>query len=243
LPEAPASATLTGMRRLIVLAVLWSSGAVAAERRVALGSFDRVRINGAFDVSVATGSPGATLIGDSGAIGDIDLRAEGGTLTIRRNTAGRWGEQAQRNATVPTKIVLTTPALSMVTVIGGSRVAVTQLSGARTALSLAGAGVIDVAAVRGDRLDVQLIGEGKISVVGRVAQARLLANGAGTIEAGQLDAADVAAHLDGPGTIKARARYTAQVTSTGLGTVSIAGSPKCRVTAGAGAPVTCGAGN
>jgi len=119
-------------------------------------------------------------------------------------------------------------------------VAVSRLTGTRLDLTASGSSAIAVADSAGDQLAVQLVGEGKVSVAGRVATVRLLANGAGTIDAGELDAGDLFVRLDGLGTIRARARYTAQVASTGLGTVSVAGRPKCRVTAAGGAPVTCG---
>ncbi len=229
------------LRALTLTLILLPTAAAAAERRVALGSFERLRINGAFEVTVTTGgSPGAIVSGDTGTIGDVDLHAEGSTLAIRGASSGRWGEQPAAARTGPVRIVLTTPRLSSVTVVGGSRVAVSRLTGTRMDVTASGAGGVAVAAVDGDQLGVQLIGEGKVSVAGRVAAARLLANGAGTIDAAGLDAGDLTAHLEGLGSIAARARYTAQVSSNGLGTVTVAGRPKCRVTAAAGAPVTCG---
>ncbi len=232
------------LRILAALLLFIPAAASADERRVALGSFERVRINGAFEVTITTGgAPGATVIADRGVIGEIDLYSEGTTLTIRRTTSGRWSEQTQGVATAPVRILLTTPRLSAITVIGGSRVGVTRLVGTRVDLAATGNGAITAAAVQSDQLNVQLIGDGKIGVAGRTTAARLLANGAGTIDATALEANDLNAHLDGLGTIAARARYTAQVSSTGLGTITVAGRPKCRVTASAGAPVTCGTAN
>ncbi len=231
-------------RILIALPLLVPAVASADERRIDLGSFEKMRVNGAFDVTVTTGgAPGATVIADRGVIGDIDLHAEGTTLTIRRSTMGRWSEQTQATATAPVRIMVTTPRLIGLTVVGGSRVTVSKLKGTRIDLAATGNGAIAAGSVQGDQLNVQLIGEGKVSVAGRVANARLLANGSGTIDAAGLDAGDLGVHLDGLGTISARARYTAQVSSTGLGTITVAGRPKCRVTASAGAPVTCGTAN
>jgi len=229
------------IRWLLASLVLLPTGVSAEERRVSVGSFERLRVNGAFEVTITTGgSPGATLIGDRDALSDIDLHSEGTTLTVRRTNAGRWSEQRQVAPTTPVRILLNTPGLNGVAAIGGSRIAVSRMTGTRVELAATGAGAITVAAVQADLLSVQLIGEGRVGVTGRVATARLLANGAGTIDAAALDAGDLIAHLDGLGTITARARYTAQVTSTGLGTVTVAGRPKCRVSASAGAPVTCG---
>jgi len=231
------------IRLFALLLLLLPSAAFAEERRVGLGSFERVRINGAFEVTITTGaSPGASVTGDRGAIADIDLHSEGSTLTVRRTTAGRWGEQT-RAVGAPVRIVLTTPALSGVAVAGGSRVRVTRLAAPRVDLSAAGNGAIEVGAVQADQFTVQLVGEGKVTVAGRAGVARLNATGAGAIDAAGLEAGELTVRLDGLGTIAARARYTAQVTSSGLGTVTVAGRPKCRVTAAAGAPVTCGAGD
>lgn len=229
------------MIRLLALLLLLPSAAMAEERRVALGSFERVRINGAFEVTITTGSPGATVIGDRGVIGDIDLRAEGTTLTVRQTSTGRWGEQRQATARVPVRILLATPRLSGITVNGGSKVTVARLVGSRVDLSAAGTGTIEVAAVQADQLIVQLAGDGRIGLAGRATAMRLVASGAGTIDAAGLEANDLDLHLDGPGTVRARARYTALVASSGLGAVTVTGRPKCRVIAAAGAPVTCGA--
>jgi hypothetical protein len=66
----------------------------------------------------------------------------------------------------------------------------------------------------------------------------LSAIGPATIAADALEAGDLVVMLDGPGEIAARARYTAAVANGGLGRVTVAGTPKCRVTGGG--PVRCG---
>jgi hypothetical protein len=218
------------------------SSAQAGERRVAIGSFDRLRVLGAFEIAVTTGSPGATVVGDPSAIADVDVRVEGTTLTIRTARAGTWREADQARSATPLRILLSTPRLSAISVTGASKITAAQLKGASIDLAAMGAATISAAAVDGDRLAAQQVGEGRIALAGRVGTVRLFDGGTGTIDAVGLDAGDLTAHLDGPGTIRARARYTAQVTSTGLGTVEVAGRPKCRVMAPAGAPVTCGGG-
>ena len=60
------------------------------------------------------------------------------------------------------------------------------------------------------------------------------------IDASGLDVKDLTVHLDDVGDTKASARYTAQVTNSGLGTVTIMGDAKCRLDAADRGPVTCG---
>lgn len=227
---------------LLFLSTAVPSPALADERRIATGSFDRLRIAGTFEVTVTTGaSPDARVVADRSVLGDIDVRVEGGTLIVRNTAGGSWTQPAQRDAGKPVRILLSTPALTAITVTGGSRVTVTQLKGARVDLSVAGSGAIAAADVSADQLTAQLIGDGGIAIArGRTGNARLTANGAGTIDVAGVEANDLTARLDGLGTISARARYSAQVASGGLGTIRIAGRPKCRVIAAAGAPVTCG---
>lgn len=225
---------------LVLSSLALPSGASAGERRVSIGSFDRLRVFGAFEVAVTTGSPGATVAGDDGAIGDVDIRVEGSTLTIRTARAGTWTEQDRARPTTPMRILLSTPRLSAISVTGASKVSAAQLKGASIDLAAMGAATIGAASVDGDRLAAQQVGDGQITLAGRVGAARLFDGGSGTIDARALDAGDVVVRLDGPGTVRAQARYTAQVMSTGLGTVEVAGRPKCRVVAPAGAPVTCG---
>ena len=72
-------ATVAGMtaHTLLPLVVLLSlsTPAVAEERRIGLGSFERVRVEGPYRVTIATGaSPGATVRG-AGGLDGVELRA------------------------------------------------------------------------------------------------------------------------------------------------------------------------
>lgn len=225
------------LRPLLLLALLAPGAATAADRRVAVGSFDRLRVEGPFDVRVTTGvSPGATLSGDRASIAAVELRTDGSTLIVR---PGQLGEAA-RTGTGPIAVALATPALATLNVVGGSKVTVGRMKGQRVEVSLAGAGAASVAGADAEQLNVTVIGAGTVTISGgRVARARLVASGPGGLDAAAVDVGDLTAHLDGLGTIRANARYSAQASNTGLGTVTIAGHPKCQVAKGGGA-VSCG---
>jgi hypothetical protein len=68
----------------------------------------------------------------------------------------------------------------------------------------------------------------------------MLTNGSGTILALPLTVSDLVVRLDGPGETQASARFTADLTSTGLGRIVVAGSAKCTTNAQAGGPILCG---
>ena len=228
------------MIRVLLLLALVATPVTAAERRVAIGSFDRVRVDGPFDVHIVAGrSPGGTIAGEASAIEAVELHVDGSTLVIQRGTGG-WAEQHRAAPTTPIVVTLGTTQLTAALVIAGGKLSVTKMRGDRIDLSVTGTGSIAVGEASGDALAATVIGAGTVTVAGRVGKARLVTNGTGAIDAGALDAGDLFVRLDGPGVTRARARYTASVDNLGLGQVTVLGNPKCTVRAAAGGPVTCG---
>jgi hypothetical protein len=213
------------------------AAAPAAERAFPIGSFERIRVSGPFEVRVATAaSPRATASGDPSALDRLAIEVQGSTLTVRAGP-GLWDDRG-RPPTTPV-VALTTPRLVSVTVQAGGRVTAERLAGDKVELAVNGSGRIAVAAAEAQDLAATLIGTGEIAVAGRAQRARLLTNGAGRIDAPDLDTSELTVRLDGSGETRARARYNAAVISTGLGRVTVEGNAKCTVKAVAG-PVTCG---
>lgn len=209
-------------------------------RTTAVGSFDRIRVEGPFEVRVAIGSPRATVSGDPRVTEGVAVRVDGSTLSVRKGTGG-WGEQPRGGAAGPIVVTLATPGLTSASVAAGGRLAIARMRGMKVDVTVSGNGSLALAAADTDQLTATLIGTGQMTLGGRAARARLIASGPGAIDATGLAVNDLTVHLDGVGTVKAAARYTAQVTNSGLGSVTVAGAAKCRVDAAAGGPVTCGA--
>ena len=224
-----------------LLMLLVPVSAEAADRTYSIGSFDRVRVDGPFQVQLLTGkSPGARASGDTRMIEGLDIRVEGTTLIIRAGING-WGEQpvvGNRGAPV---ITVSTLAIRSAMVVGGGRLSVTgPVRGQRIDLSVTGSGAIDAGAIQADQFNASVFGSGSMKLGGRAAKVRLTGNGSGGIDATALNASDLILLLDGPGEMRATARFTAKVTTTGLGAVTVYGSPACTVKAVAGGPVSCG---
>lgn len=207
----------------------------AAVRTQGIGSFDRLRVEGPFAVTVATGAPRARVEGEAKALERVELRVDGATLVVRLR-AGDWG---MAPVTAPVRVVLATPALRWIQVGGGAQVTAQAIAGDRADLSVAGAGTIAVPAVSAARVEALAIGEGAITLAGRTAQARLVASGRTRIAADALEAGDLSVRVDGGGAATARARYTARVAASGIGEVVVEGRPKCLVT-GDAPLVRCG---
>ena len=224
-----------------LLLLLLPVSAGAADRTYSVGSFDRVRVEGPFQVQLLTGkSPGARASGDTRVIEGLDIRVEGTTLLIRAGING-WGEQPVAGNKAAPVITVSTSAIRGAIVIGGGRLSVTgPIRGQRIDLSVNGSGAIDAGAIQADQFNATMLGSGSMKLGGRAAKVQLTTNGTGGIDATALSASDLILLLDGPGEMRATARFTAKVTTTGLGAVTVYGSPACTVKAVAGGPVSCG---
>ena len=233
------------MIRALVLAPLFliaaAAPAQAAERVWNIASFDRVRVDGPFEVRIATGSsPRATAsAADPALLERLRLDVQGTTLSLRLDRG--TGDYAARGSDAATVFTLSTPALKGVTLLSGAKVLVTRMAATRVDLGVTGTGALSVDEASAEQVNATVIGSGTISVGGRAGKARLVTNGPGTIDAAALSAGELFVSLDGSGETRAAARYAAEVASTGMGRVSVAGNPKCTVRAAAGGPVTCGA--
>jgi hypothetical protein len=230
------------MRLLLLSALLFATPAFAAERTFPVGSFERVRVAGPLKVRIATGAaPGAKARADQPTLDRLSIEVSGGTLTVRMGGAG-WSERpALAKATVP-EITLSTPRLVAVAISAGAQVETGKVAGNRVDLTITGPGTLAVAGAEADQLIATVVGSGTMTLAGKAATARLSLNGTGAIAAPELTADTAVVRLEGPGEIAAHARYAAQVTSNGLGRVTVTGAPKCTVTATSGGPVSCGVG-
>lgn len=228
------------MRILVLAAIGCACPVDAAERRPFVTSFDRVRVEGPFRVVVTSGrSPAGRITGDARQLDQVEVGQNGRTVYVRRR-GGAAGPLPLPAPAQPVLVTLNTPTLSAAYLVGNGALEVAGMKGPRLDLSVTGAGAITAAGANGAELNATTIGSGRITVVGRVDRVRVLVNGAGGVDAGALDAGDLTVRLDGPGEVAARARFTADLVSTGLGRISVAGSPKCQVRAPAGGTVLCG---
>ena len=221
----------------VSLAMSLATGAPAAERRYSVTSFDRIRIDGPFDVRVKTGSaPSAQAEGDPAALDGLTLTVEGQTLIVRRQQAASGTrDPAPRLLT----ITLGTPVLRGVNVNAGGRLSVDRMVAQRIDLSINGAGTLGVTGVEADQLNATVTGAGTMTLAGKAGRARYLITGPGGYEATKLIANDIFVTATGPGEVRVAARYTADIVSSGLGTVTVAGTPACRVRATGGGAVVC----
>lgn len=233
------------IRALLALSlVAFAAPVAAADRSYIVTAFDRIRVDGPFEVRVTVGGGGgakASASGDARVLAGIEITVQGSTLIVRQGGNG-WNDQRRADGPAPV-IVLAAPELKGATVIGGGKLSIAgTLRGARLDFAVTGTGSIDARGIDAQAVNVSTIGAGTVALAGRAATARLLTNGSGVIAATPLTVGDVTVRLDGPGETMVTARYTATLTSTGLGRIVVAGNPKCTAKAIAGGPIRCGPG-
>ncbi len=220
-----------------LLLTLLAIPAHAEERRYMLSSFDRIRVEGPFQVTVTSGGSGSAVAsGDKRAIDSVSIRVDGRTLVIAPGVNG-WGGYPGERPSLPV-ITVSTQLVSGATLVGTGSLDIDRVSGLRVDLALTGAGRLNVAAADADRIEANMIGTGALNISGKALKARFSSNGAGTITAEGLEVGDLTVHSQSTGESSFNARYTATIAANGLGAVRVAGSPTCTIRGSA--PVTCG---
>jgi hypothetical protein len=225
------------LRTAPLLLIAVAAPAAADERSYMLTSFDRIRVDGPFEVEVVPGPSGARAEGDLRALDRVEVRVAGNTLRVSLGLNAWGGSANQRSSTVP-KITVRATGLRGATLTGSGTLRIARLAGQRVDVAVTGAGTLDVKQVDADQMTGTVVGSGALTLAGKVATARLQSNGGATIDAAALDVTDLSIATEGPGEAHVAARRTATVVATGTGSVRVDGPASCTVRGSA--PVQCG---
>ena len=221
------------------LLALSAAPASAADRRYTVTDFDRIQVDGPFQVSVVTGRAGsAKASGSNAAIERVSIEVQGRTLKVRANRSA-WGGYPGEGAG-PVRIELSMHALRGAALSGSGGLAIDKAKAMRLDLSVSGSGRIEVGTVEADMLDVGLLGSGRIAVAGKVKTLRATIQGSGDLAGDGLVVEDAQINSSTSGTIAVAVRRAATVTSTGPGDTKIIGRPACTVRASGSGNVLCG---
>lgn len=212
---------------LASLLCLTAAGAPGDARRYMVTGFDRVRINGPFEVEIVPGNGGASAEGDPAALDRLSLQVQGSTLIVNSGASGFAARKHDTPRT--TRIRIATPLLRGIVANGGAAIHVSNMRAPRIDLSLEGTGSLDVAAIRADELFVAHNGMGMLKLSGTATSLRIRGAVGGTVDGSGLLANDATLLWESYGPLVIGVRYTAQVTASGHGSVTILGNPECKV--------------
>jgi hypothetical protein len=213
--------------------------AAAAERRYSVTDFDRVQVDGPYEVTLTTGgSSQAMAAGDQAAIDRVSIDVQGRTLRVRPNPSAWGGYPGARIG--PVRVIVSTRDLRGATVIGPGSLVIDRARGLRLELSLSGSGSLSVGSVDADVLILGTIGSGEIRLAGKAKQLRLTVEGSGDFDGRGLVSEDAQIVAGTSGTLVVGAARTAKVTARGRGLVEILGTPACTLSGASAAMVICG---
>src|SRR3954465_10497005 len=119
-----AAMTRTALFALLIAAA--AAPAAAAERNYPVTDFDRVQVEGPYEVVLVTGTgSGARATGSAAALERVTVEVQSGVLKIHPNRSG-WGGYPGANAD-PVRIAASTRQLRAATVIGAGTLAVDRI--------------------------------------------------------------------------------------------------------------------
>lgn len=218
-------------------AMLAASPAASAERTLSVTSFDRIRVDGPFKVTLTTGvAPFARVTGSSSAIDRVSVDVQGRTLVVRPSLSS-WGGYPGE-ATGPAEIVLGTHDLSQAWLNGAGTLSIDRVRGLTFGFDLQGSGSVAIANMDVDQLRVGLNGAGSATLAGKAPKLTAIVRGVSSLDASALQVKDAAIGAEGPAQVKASVTGTLKLDARGNSTIDIAGTPACTVTAQGSATVT-----
>ena len=231
------------MHRIMLAALLGllAAPALAADRNFIVTDFDRVQVDGPFEIRLITGRPAsARAQGSAHALDQVKIDVEGRQLRVRPNRSA-WGGYPGDEAG-PVAITLTTRDLRAVFVRGSGGIDINSVSGLRFDLAVSGSGRITVGKLQADTANVSVIGSGKVTLAGKAKTFQASIQGSGDLDARGLFADDAEINSGTAGEIVVGVQRAVKVTGGGPGDVTILGSPACTVTMRGSGRVGCGKG-
>ncbi len=230
------------MRHFAILALAFgavSANAVTPSRGYTVTGFDRIRVDGPFDVTVRTGmAPSARATGATAALDRIKVEVQNTTLVIKPdNTA--WGGYPG-GSIGKVSVAVTMAGLSSATLAGSGRLTVDRVRGETLDLGLGGAGTINIGQLAVDRVSLMVTGSGNATLAGHADDGRFILRGAGNLAGEGLTVRRADIVSAGAGAITLTATETAKIAAAGTGDVTVLGKPECTVDATGAGNVTCG---
>lgn len=224
---------------LLLLALSAAAPAGAAERRYSVTGFDKVQVDGPYEVRIVTGAaPGARAVGDQAAIDRVSVEVQGQTLRIRNNRNAWGGYPGDVHGIVV--IEASTHELRAASVVGSGSLAIDRAKGLRVELSISGSGRLSLAAADADTLVAGVLGSGRMTLAGKAKQLRAAVQGTGDLDGRALNADDADITADTAGLIAVGVLRTAKVNASGAGDVQVIGHADCTLSGLGASRVRCG---
>lgn len=211
------------------LAILaFASTAQAAStttRNFGIRSFEKIRVEGPYRVTLKTGVPPfARARGPQAALDRIDFEMRGDMLLVR---SGPFAKNPAAAALAPVEVELGTHDLSSAALTGAGSLAIDKVKGLKFDLSVQGAGTTDIAQVAVDQLSINLGGNAAARLSGKSQRMTAILRGLSTVELSGLQVSDAVFGAEGPSTVRATVTKAAKIDGRGTASFVLAGRPSC----------------
>jgi hypothetical protein len=210
----------------IIAAALLTVPAGAATRNFGITSFEKVRIEGPFNVSLKTGvAPFASASGSPAALDRVKIDMLGNTLVVHSNLDS-WGGYPGKDSG-PVEISLGTHDLTSASINGSGALSIDKAKGLTFDLTVAGSAVADVEDVNVDQLNVSIVGTASATLDGRAARLTSVVRGVSKLDAVNLAVKDATIGTEGAATVDATVSNGVKVDASGPATIRLSGKPAC----------------
>jgi hypothetical protein len=232
------------MTRIMAFAflALLAAPAAAADRTYQVRDFDRLIVEGPYDVHLVVGGPTrAAASGSRDGLERVTFDVQGQTLRIRRNRSAWVGTPGTEAA--PLRIEISTRFLRSARLMGPARLDVEGARGINVELAVEGGGRIRATGIAADNLALGLRGSGSLEAAGTAGVLSGQFEGTGNVEASRLIARQAAITTSTGGSVAVTVNGPAAVTAYGIGEVAILGLADCTLSGPAAAQVRCAGGS
>lgn len=222
--------------RLPILALLVAASLPAGaatpttQRNFSVNGFDRIRVDGPYQVQLKTGvAPFARASGTAAAIDGVSIKVEGRTLVVRAGSGSWGGYPGERRG--PVTIEVGTHDLSAAFINGAGALNIDRVKGLGFDLAVQGSGLARIDQVEVDQMRVGISGSGTTRLAGRAARLTATVRGTSSFEADGLSSKDATIGAEGPSIVRLAVTNSAKVDANGLASVTLTGNPACIVKA------------
>ena len=208
------------------------------QRNFSVPGFDRVRVDGPYQVALKTGvAPYARAKGATAAVLDsVSIKVEGRTLVVRPASGGWGGYPGERRG--PVTIELGTHDLTTAWLNGAGSLSIDKVRGLGFDLAIHGAGSARIDAVEIDQLKLGMSGAATARLSGKAGRVTAVVRGSSSLDGEALKVKDASIGAEGPSLVRLAASETAKVDAMGLAAVTLTGNPACTVKAQGSASVS-----
>ena len=219
---------------ILVLLALASLPAVAAapatKRNFSVTGFDRVRIDGPYQVSLKTNvTPFARATGPAAALEGLSVQVQGRTLVVRKNSSGWGGYPGEVRG--PVTIEVGTHELASAYVNGAGSLDIDKVRGLAFSVDINGPGTARIGQADVDQLKVGITGAGTARLAGKAKKLTAIVRGTSSFDAEGLQSNDAVIGADGPSIVRANVTNSVKVDANGLASITLTGGPACTVKA------------